>query len=73
MHLQPAFEAAEHTERKSDTRRGWSIEELRERLGVTAPASEAEEKRPARRREQEPEAPARRPRIVKRTVAYAMA
>lgn len=73
MYLQPAFEAAEHTERKSDTRRGWSIEELRERLGVTAPASETEEKRPQRRREQEPAEPAKRPRIVKRRMAYAMA
>jgi hypothetical protein len=73
MNLQPVFEAAEQTERKSDKRRGWSIDELRERLGVTAPASETEEKRPARRREQEPEEPARRPRIVKRKMAYAMA
>lgn len=73
MNLQPVFEAAEQTERSTETRRGWSIEELRERLGAAAPASETEEKRPQRRREQEPQEPAKRPRIVKRSMAYAMA
>lgn len=66
MYLQPAFEAAEHTERKSDTRRGWSIEELRERLGVTAPADGTSEKRKTSE-------PAGRPRIVKRGMEQAAA
>jgi hypothetical protein len=40
MNLQPVFEAAEQTERGAQRRRRWSIDELRERLGVAAPASD---------------------------------
>ncbi len=67
MNLQPAFEAAEQTERKNQTRRGWSIDELRERLGVTAPAEQDEQDK---RKTQEP---AGRPRIVKRGMEQAAA
>ena len=66
MNLQPVFEAAEQTERSTETRRGWSIEELRERLGAAAPPEREERKR----QEQEP---ARRPRIILRGMEQAAA
>lgn len=39
MNLQPVYEAAEQMERGTESRRSWSIQELRERLGVAAPAA----------------------------------
>jgi len=66
MNLQPVFEAAGKTERGTETRRGWSIEELRERLGVAAPAEREGGARKA------PE-PTGRPRIVKRGMEQAAA
>jgi ribosome-binding protein aMBF1 (putative translation factor) len=68
MNLQPVFEAAEKAERATKTRRGWSIEELRERLGVAAPVIEKQET-PKRRHEPETR---QTPRIVKRSMACTM-
>lgn len=66
MNLQPVFEAAEQTERGAQTRRSWSIDELRERLGVAAPAAEEQ----ARYLKQDT---AIRPRIVLRGIGEAAA
>jgi hypothetical protein len=66
MNLQPVFEAAGQTERGTETRRGWSIEELRERLGVATPAEREKETRKTSE-------PAVRPRIVKRGMEQAAA
>lgn len=73
MNFHPACEAkrqAEHTETPRKRKRVWTIEELRMRLGVTAPASETEGRPKPKRSEPETRQP---PRIVKRGVAYAMA
>jgi hypothetical protein len=66
MNLQPVFEAAGQTEKGTVTRRGWSIEELRERLGVATPAEREKETRKTNE-------PAGRPRIVKRGMEQAAA
>ncbi len=71
MNLQPVFEAAEQTERGTDKRRSWSIEELRKRLGVAAPP-ERDEQDKRTQKDRQP-APGGRPRIVKRGMAPAMA
>ena len=72
MNLQPVFEAAEQTERGQEKRRGWSIEELRERLGVAAPVEKAEQGKKKSDQQDEPERRAA-PRIVKRGMAPALA
>lgn len=66
MNLQPVFEAAEQAERTVETRRSWSIEELRERLGAAAPAAQESGTRKTTE-------PAGRPRIVKRGMEQAAA
>jgi len=73
MNLQPVFEAAEQTERGTDKRRGWSIEELRKRLGVAAPPERDERDKRTQKDSGKPDEPAGRPRIVKRGMAPAMA
>jgi len=60
MNLQPVFEAAEQTEREMETRRGWSIDELRNRLGLSGL-----ERTPVKPPERDEQA---RPRIVRRQV-----
>lgn len=72
MNLQPVFEAAELAERGQEKRRGWSIEELRERLGVAAPVERAEQGKKKSDQQDEPERRAA-PRIVKRGMAPALA
>ena len=72
MNHQPAGETmrqAEHTESNGGKRRVWTIEELRKRLGVTAPASDMKVEPPKRR---EPET-RQQPKIIRRGAAYAMA
>ena len=69
MNLQPVFEAAEQTERGTESRRSWSIQELRERLGVAAPvADEGRRKIEERTGEQ-----MTRPRIILRGMEQAAA
>jgi len=60
MNLQTVFEAAEQTERGTQTRRGWSIDELRNRQGLSGM-----ERTPAKPREAGEQT---RPRIVRRQV-----
>jgi len=60
MNLQPVFEATEQTEREMETRRGWSIDELRNKLGLSG--VERTPVKPPARDEQA------RPRIVRRQV-----
>lgn len=73
MNLHPACDAerqAEHTETSRRKKRVWTIDELRMRLGVAAPASEAEGEKRTKRSEPETR---QKPRIVKRGMAPAMA
>jgi hypothetical protein len=60
MNLQPAFEATEQTEREMETRRGWSIDELRNKLGLSGV-----ERTPVKPPASDEQA---RPRIVRRQV-----
>jgi hypothetical protein len=68
MNLQPVFEAAEQTERGTESRRSWSIQELRERLGVAAPVADEKRKTDERTGEQ-----MTRPRIILRGMEQAAA
>lgn len=72
MNLQPAFEAAEQDERGAGHRRAWSIEDLRNRLGVAAPEPKTEAGRNSRKTEA-PMMTMERPRIVRRNTAPALA
>lgn len=69
MNLQPVFEAAEQTERGTESRRSWSIQELRERLGVAAPVADEGGKQKTDERTGE----MTRPRIILRGMEQAAA
>lgn len=69
MNLQPVFEAAEQTERGTESRRSWSIQELRERLGVAAPVADEG----GRRKTDTDEQQMTRPRIILRGMEQAAA
>ncbi len=70
MNLQPVYEAAEQTERGTESRRSWSIQELRERLGVAAPVADEGGRRKNDERTGEQMT---RPRIVLRGMEQAAA
>ncbi len=67
MNLQPVFESAEQAERGTESRRSWSISELRERLGVAAPVADEG----GRRKSEEQQTT--RPRIILRGMEQAAA
>jgi hypothetical protein len=69
MNLQPVCEAAEQTERGTESRRSWSIQELRERLGVAAPVADEG----GRRKTDTDEQQMARPRIILRGMEQAAA
>lgn len=64
--------APEADERNETMRRAWSIEDLRNRLGVAAPEARTE-KREASRKTEATATTMERPRIVRRGMAPALA